>query len=106
MPAGINLMAAMATGAGIAVAQVAQEGPGSGAGTDMGNISLVIPSIQPTIGINCLPAINHQPEFSAACITPEADKAVLDGALAMAWTAIDLGLDQTLRDQFMQHSSS
>src|SRR5690348_12560811 len=41
-----------------ALGREVQEGPGSGAGTDMGNISLVIPSIQPTIGINCLPAIN------------------------------------------------
>jgi amidohydrolase len=86
-----------------ALGRVVQEVPGSGAGTDMGNISLVIPSIQPTIGINCLPAINHQPEFAAACVTPAADKAVLDGALAMAWTAIDMGLDQTPRAQFMQH---
>jgi hypothetical protein len=68
----------------------------------MGNISQVIPSIQPHIGINCLPAVNHQPEFAAACVTPEADKAVLDGALAMAWTTIDLALDQTLRDHLMQ----
>src|SRR5579884_1377472 len=87
-----------------ALGRVVQQGPRSGAGTDMGNISLVIPSIQPNIGINCLPAINHQPEFAAACVTPEADKAVLDGALAMAWTTIDLALDQTLRDQLMQQS--
>ena len=85
-----------------ALGRVVQEGTRSGAGTDMGNISLVIPSIQPHIGINCLPAINHQPEYAAACVTPEADKAVLDGALAMAWTTIDLALDHTLRDQLMQ----
>jgi amidohydrolase len=85
-----------------ALGRVVQAGPRSGAGTDMGNISLVIPSIQPNIGINCLPAINHQPEFAAACVTPEADQAVLVGALAMAWTTIDLALSQTLRDQLMQ----
>ncbi|HEU5374653.1 MAG TPA: M20 family metallopeptidase [Ktedonobacteraceae bacterium] len=85
-----------------ALGRVVQDGPKSGAGTDMGNISLVIPSIQPQIGINCQPAVNHQPEFAAACLTPEADKAVLDGALAMAWTIIDLALDQTLQDQLMQ----
>lgn len=85
-----------------ALGRVVQDGLKSGAGTDMGNISLVIPSIQPQIGINCQPAVNHQPEFATACITPEADKAVLDGALAMAWTTIDLALDQTLRDQLMQ----
>jgi len=33
--------------------------------TDMGNISLAIPSIHPYIGINSLPAVNHQPEFAA-----------------------------------------
>jgi len=85
-----------------ALGRVVQQGESRGAGTDMGNISQVIPSIQPQIGINCLPAINHQPEFAAACVMPEADQAVLDGALAMAWTTIDLALDQTLRDQLMQ----
>jgi hypothetical protein len=68
----------------------------------MGNISQVIASIQPSIGINCLPAINHQPEFAAACVTPEADQAVLDGALAMAWTTIDLALSQPLREQLQE----
>jgi len=58
--------------------------------TDMGNVSLAIPSIHPMIGINSLPAVNHQPEFAAHCVTAEADKALGDGALAMAWTCIDL----------------
>src|SRR5262249_10703426 len=53
--------------------------------TDMGNVSLAVPSIHPMIGINSLPAVNHQPEFAAHCITPDADKALVDGALAMAW---------------------
>jgi hypothetical protein len=61
--------------------------------TDMGNISLAMPAIHPMIGIDSLPAVNHQPEFTAAAATPSADKAVYDGALAMAWTAIDLALD-------------
>ncbi|MGH9684521.1 MAG: M20 family metallopeptidase [Candidatus Acidiferrales bacterium] len=60
------------------------------ASTDMGNISYAIPSIHPMIGINSLPASNHQPEFTAHCIKEDADKAVLDGALAMAWTAIEI----------------
>jgi len=58
--------------------------------TDMGNVSLAIPSIHPMIGINSLPAVNHQPEFTAHCVTPDADKALEDAALAMAWTCIDL----------------
>jgi amidohydrolase len=60
------------------------------ASTDMGNVSLVIPSIHPMIGISSWPAVNHQLEFTARCATDSADRAVYDGALAMAWTAIDL----------------
>lgn len=65
-------------------------GPPAGAATDMGNVSHAVPSIHPMLGLDCLPAVNHQPEFTAACATPAADRAVLDGATAMAWTAVDL----------------
>nr|WP_296770785.1 M20 family metallopeptidase [Rhodococcus sp. (in: high G+C Gram-positive bacteria)] len=60
-----------------------------GAATDMGNVSHVVPTIHPMLGLDCHPAANHQPEFTAACITPTADRAVIDGATAMAWTAAD-----------------
>jgi amidohydrolase len=73
-----------------------------GAGsTDMGNISLALPSIHPTIGIDALPAVNHQPEFTAKCATPAADQAVFDGAVAMAWTAIDAATDASLRERLL-----
>lgn len=72
------------------------------ASTDMGNISYAIPSIHPMIGINSLPAGNHQPEFTAHCVTAEADKAVVDGALAMAWTAIDMAQDANVRSRLMR----
>src|SRR5207249_4693784 len=55
------------------------------ASTDMGNVSHALPSIHPMIGIASLPAVNHQPEFTAHCATPPADQAVADGALALAW---------------------
>ena len=67
------------------------------ASTDMGNVSHSIPSIHPMIGISSMPASNHQPEFTAHCVKAEADKAVLDGSLAMAWTAIDVAQNPTLR---------
>jgi amidohydrolase len=70
--------------------------------TDMGNVSLAMPSIHPFIGIDSLPAVNHQPEFTAHCATPAADKAVIDGGLAMAWTAIDLARDAKIRDRLLQ----
>jgi amidohydrolase len=64
--------------------------------TDMGNVSQAIPSIHPTIGLGCFPVVNHQPEFAAYCGTPVADQALIDGAVAMAWTAIDLANDRQL----------
>ncbi len=73
-----------------------------GAGsTDMGNVSLQTPSIHPLIGINSAPSVNHQPEFTAACATPDADRAVVDGALAMAWSAIDIATDPALRKRLI-----
>lgn len=72
------------------------------ASTDMGNVSLVIPSIHPTIGIDAKSSVNHQPEFTACCIQPSADKAVYEGALAMAWTAIDIALDNKIRQKLLK----
>lgn len=57
--------------------------------TDMGDVSHVVPAIHPMIGIDAQGAVNHQHAFAAACVTPSADQAILDGALAMAWTVID-----------------
>lgn len=64
----------------------------AGAATDMGNVSRVVPTIHPMIGIDSAAAVNHQPEFTAACITPTADRAVIESAIAMAWTAVDLAV--------------
>ena len=69
--------------------------------TDMGNVSLAMPSIHPMIGINSLPAVNHQPEFAAHCVTADADKAVIDGALAMAWTCVDMATNAAVRERLM-----
>jgi amidohydrolase len=74
--------------------------------TDMGNVSLRIPSIHPFIGIDSLPAVNHQPEFAAHCATPAADRAVIDGALAAAWTAIDRATIPTIRDRLLQRAGT
>jgi amidohydrolase len=67
--------------------------------TDMANVSLALPAIHPMLGIDSWPAINHQPEFAAACVTPAADRAVRDGAVAMAWTAIDIAGDPAQRSR-------
>jgi amidohydrolase len=71
------------------------------ASTDMGNVSLALPSIHPMVGINSLPAVNHQPEFAAHCISADADQALVDGAIAMAWTAIDAATESAIRDHLL-----
>ena len=65
--------------------------------TDMANVSLRIPSIHPLIGIDAMGSVNHQPSFAAACATASADRAVLDGAIALAMTGIDVATDADLR---------
>jgi metal-dependent amidase/aminoacylase/carboxypeptidase family protein len=75
------------------------------ASTDMANVSLAVPSIHPMLDIDSLPAVNHQPEFAAAAITPTADRAVHDGALAMAWTIVDLATDEALRTELAGSSA-
>ncbi len=77
---------------------VAQRVAGS---TDMANISLAIPSIHPMLGLDCFPASNHQPEFTAACVTPKADQSVVDGAIGMAWTVIDIATDESQRARLL-----
>jgi amidohydrolase len=65
--------------------------------TDMANVSLQVPTIHPMIAIEAGGAVNHQPEFSAACVTASADRAVRDGALAMARTAARTADDVGIR---------
>jgi len=87
--------------------------PGAGVGvgtrmnrasTDMGNVSLRLPAIHPYLGIDSLPAVNHQPEFAAHCAGPAADRAVLDGAIALAATVVDAATDARVRDRLLQSS--
>jgi hypothetical protein len=63
----------------------------------MANISLEIPSIHPMLGIDARGAVNHQRAFADACVLPSADRAILDGAIALAMTAIDVATDESLR---------
>jgi amidohydrolase len=67
--------------------------------TDMANVSLEIPTIHPLIGLESKGAVNHQPAFAAACATPSADRAVVDGAIALALTGIDVATDAALRQR-------
>jgi metal-dependent amidase/aminoacylase/carboxypeptidase family protein len=91
-PTMVELFAANAEALGRKMGR-AKDRPASSTGsTDMGNVSHVVPSIHPMIGMDTKGAVNHQPEFAAHTITPDGERAMRDGALAMAWTIIDLAV--------------
>lgn len=60
--------------------------------TDMGNVSEAVPSIHPLMSIGSHPVVNHQEAFAAHTVTPAGDRAVVDAAVALAWTALDVVL--------------
>ncbi len=76
------------------------------ASTDMGNVSRVIPAIHPMIGLGCFPVVNHQPAFADHCVGSNADALVLDGATALAWTAIDAALAGEVRSRLLERPYS
>ncbi len=69
--------------------------------TDMSNVSLALPTIHPSVGIESGEAVNHQAEFAAYCAQPSADDAILRGATAMAWTCIDAATDGAVRARLL-----
>ena len=77
-----------------------------GGSTDMGNVSYVVPSIHPCYAIGS-GEVNHTREFTAVANTPEAHRATLTAAKAMAHTCIDVlttdGLLEKIKSEF-EHS--
>lgn len=92
-----ELFAANAAAIGRPMPTFAESGEMTYASSDMGNVSHLLPSIHPGLRIET-DAVNHQPEFAAATITPSGNQAIRDGALAMANTIIDIA-EQDLWDQ-------
>jgi len=75
--------------------------PNVAGSTDMANVSLAMPAIHPLLSLDCLPAVNHQPGFAAAAVSDRADGAVRDGAVLMAWTAIDAATAPPVRQRLL-----
>lgn len=71
------------------------------ASTDMGNVSQQVSAIHPYIGIDSLPAVNHQPEFAAAAVSSAADRAAVDGARALAFALLDAATDPDTRQHLI-----
>ncbi len=97
-PVMVDLYAANSAALGRPMLRGADLPPSEAGSTDMGNVSLVVPTIHPMVGIEPGDAVNHQPQFAAATIQPAGVKAIHDGAVAMAWTVVDLA-EQNLWDQ-------
>jgi len=66
--------------------------------TDMGNVSVRVPSIHPFLAI-APPAVTiHTPDFATWAASETADRGTVDGAVGLALTASDYLTDAALRD--------
>jgi amidohydrolase len=72
---------------------LAASGSPSMGSTDMGNVSHIVPSIHPTIGIAPPGTALHTAEFAEHAISEAADQGIADAATALAHTAIDVWTD-------------
>lgn len=82
----------------------------SGGSTDMGDVSHVVPSIHPWIGLNC-PAFNlHSKGFADTTITAAGDRAIEIGGKALALTAIEVLTNpeflEAIKEEFRQAQNS
>jgi len=71
-------------------------GPELGGSTDFGNISRLVPALHADLAVHSWPAVNHQHEFAAHCITPAGDRTMLEGAAALALTALAVADDPAI----------
>lgn len=65
--------------------------------TDMGNVSYLVPSIHPMIQVAPDGVPIHSVDFARYAAADEGDRAVIDGAKAMAMTVVDLWASADLR---------
>ena len=72
--------------------------PGLAGSTDMGNVSHRVPSIHPLIAVSPPSVVIHNADFTAYARSPKGDQAVVDGAKALAMTALDYFDSSTLRE--------
>ncbi len=73
--------------------------------TDMGNVTHLMPGIHPVIGVDSSGASLHQPAFAAAAAGPSADKAVVEGAIMLARTVVQLAETPAERDRVLAAQS-
>ena len=64
--------------------------------SDVGNVSMLVPTIHPEVAITPRNISMHSVEFRAAAASAEGNRGMLDGAKALAMTAVDLLADKKL----------
>jgi amidohydrolase len=74
--------------------------------TDMGNVSQVVPSLQPFVAIASPGASEHSPEFALAAASEAGHQGLIDGAKALALTGADLlanrGAMKRVKEEFLK----
>mgnify|MGYP001610082062 CR=1 FL=1 len=85
---------------------VCNENKSSIGSSDVGNISYVVPTIQPNIKIGADNLIGHTKEFCDAAISKQGDEGLLIGAKSLALTGLSLLTDEnklkTIKDEFQR----
>jgi amidohydrolase len=87
-----------ATGLGREFFPVKEIPAGFAGSTDMGNVSHRVPSIHPMLAVAPAGVIIHNAEFATWAASPKGDAAVIDGAKALALTALEMMADRRLLD--------
>ncbi len=81
--------------------------PGLGIGSiDMGNVSQVVPSIHPWVGIGNADLVLHTKEFAESTITQKGRALIFRGACAMAATALDVISSKALKEEIYKEFKS
>jgi metal-dependent amidase/aminoacylase/carboxypeptidase family protein len=65
--------------------------------SDMGNVSVLVPAIHPSIAIAPPEVGIHSAEFAACAASEDAHRGLVDAAKALAMTAVDVLADEELR---------
>ena len=74
-------------------------GPNFGGSTDFGNVSQLVPALHADLAVHSWPVVNHQREFADHCVGPAGDRTLVEGAKAMALTALAWAENPALFDE-------
>jgi len=69
---------------------------------DVGNVSVLVPTIHPMVAIAPLEVTLHSPEFATAAASESGNRGLLDGAKALAMTAVDLVAHPEVMDRIRE----